>query len=127
MTTIIWKIHKANFLALLYIISIIMTFIGLSYYISGTIPLCGQLIIVLFYRVPCCVHWKTVLFKHSPIILHYCLGKGSYGPLQSKGMCLLDLLFHSHLKPMASTSSVIAFPHVATVPGPTSLPGGLIV
>jgi hypothetical protein len=28
---------------------------------------------------------------------------------------------------MASTSSVIAFPHVAVVPGPVSLPGALIV
>src|ERR687892_1468363 len=51
----------------------------------------------------------------------------SHGPLQSTGICLLDLPFHSHLKPIASTSSVIAFPHVAVVPGPTSLPGGLIV
>ena len=42
-------------------------------------------------------------------------------------MCLLDLPFHSHLKPKASTSLVIAFPHVATVPGPVSLPGALIV
>jgi len=42
-------------------------------------------------------------------------------------MCLLDLPFHSHLKLNASTSFVIALPHVATVPGPVSLPGALIV
>jgi hypothetical protein len=51
-----------------------------------------------------------------------------YGPLQPNGIYLLDLPFHSHLKPIAlSTSFEIAFPHVAVVPGPTSLPGGLIV
>lgn len=50
-----------------------------------------------------------------------------YGPLQSNGICLLDLLFHSHLKPRASTSLVTALPQVATVPGPTSLPGALMV
>src|ERR671931_2373465 len=56
--------------------------------------------------------------------------KSSYGPLHSNGICLLDLPFLSHLKPIASTSSATAFPHVATAPaapGPTSLPGGLIV
>jgi hypothetical protein len=54
----------------------------------------------------------------------------SYGPLQSNGICLLDLPFLSHLNPIASTSSAVAVPHVATapaVPGPTSLPGGFIV
>jgi hypothetical protein len=51
----------------------------------------------------------------------------SHGPLQSNGICLLDLPFHSHLKPIASTSLAMALPHVATVPGPVSLPGGLIV
>src|SRR5919107_778799 len=50
-----------------------------------------------------------------------------YGPLHSNGICLLDLPFHSHLKPIAATSSATAVPHVATVPGPTSLPGGLSV
>jgi hypothetical protein len=50
-----------------------------------------------------------------------------HGPLQSNGISLLDLPFHSHLKPIASTSSVIALPHVAVVPGPVSLPGALIV
>jgi hypothetical protein len=40
---------------------------------------------------------------------------------------LLDLPFFSHLKPIASTSSVIAAPHVATVPVATSLPGALRV
>src|SRR5215210_7263969 len=52
---------------------------------------------------------------------------GSQGPVQSNGMCLLDLPFQSHLKPIASTSSAKALPHVATVPGPVSLPGGLRV
>ncbi|HEX2067432.1 MAG TPA: hypothetical protein VHF08_01900 [Nitrososphaeraceae archaeon] len=43
-------------------------------------------------------------------------------------MCLLDLPFHSHLKPIASTSLVTVLSHVATVlDGPTSLPGGLRV
>jgi hypothetical protein len=51
----------------------------------------------------------------------------SHGPLQSNGICSLDLPFHSQLKPIASTSSAMALPHVATVPGPVSLPGGLIV
>ena len=51
----------------------------------------------------------------------------SYGPLQLNGICLLDLPFLSHLKPIASASSARDFPHVATPPGPTSLPGGLIV
>ena len=50
-----------------------------------------------------------------------------YGPLQSNGICLLDLAFHSHLKPIASTSLATALLHVATVPDPTSLPGGLSV
>jgi hypothetical protein len=53
-----------------------------------------------------------------------------YGPLQLNGIGLLDLPFLSLLKPIASTSSARDFPHVATapdVPGPTSLPGGLIV
>src|ERR687891_415165 len=50
----------------------------------------------------------------------------SHGPLQSNGICLLDLPFHSHLKPIASTSLAMALPHVATVPGPVSLPGALI-
>src|SRR5215208_3086632 len=59
------------------------------------------------------------------MIEHYTLPR--LGPLQSNGICLLDLPFHSHLKPIASTSSSIAFPHVATAPGPVSLPGGLIV
>jgi hypothetical protein len=43
---------------------------------------------------------------------------------------LLDLPFLSQLKPIASTSSATAIPHVATAPDapdPTSLPGGLIV
>src|ERR671910_51744 len=51
----------------------------------------------------------------------------SHGPLQSNGICLLDLPFHSHLKPIASTSFITAFPHVAIVPGPVPLPGVLIV
>src|SRR5215213_6356428 len=51
-------------------------------------------------------------------------GQG-YGPLQSKGMCLLDLPSLSHSKPKASARSAVAVPHVATCPGPTSLPGGL--
>jgi hypothetical protein len=51
----------------------------------------------------------------------------SYGPLQLNGICLLDLPFLSHLNPIASTSSATAVPHVATPPGSTSLPGGLIV
>src|SRR5919206_4782542 len=50
-----------------------------------------------------------------------------HGPLQSNGIYLLDLPFHSHLKPIASTLSITAVPHVATAPGPTSLPGGLRV
>ena len=50
----------------------------------------------------------------------------SYGPFQSNDICLLDLPFLPHLKPIASASSATAVPHVA-VPGPTSLPGGLIV
>src|ERR671917_893078 len=49
----------------------------------------------------------------------------TYGPLQSKGMCLLDLPSHSHLNPKPSTRSAVALPQVATCPGPTSLPGGL--
>jgi hypothetical protein len=56
--------------------------------------------------------------------------KSSYGPLHSNGICLLDLPFLSQLKPIASTSSATAIPHVATAPDapdPTSLPGGLIV
>src|SRR5918995_6136092 len=52
---------------------------------------------------------------------------GTQGPAHSNGMCLLDLPFHSHLKPIASTSLAKALPHVATVPGPVSLPGGLSV
>jgi hypothetical protein len=31
------------------------------------------------------------------------------------------------MKPIASTSLIIVLPHVANVPGPTSLPGGLRV
>ncbi|HZI69763.1 MAG TPA: hypothetical protein VFD60_01245 [Nitrososphaeraceae archaeon] len=43
-------------------------------------------------------------------------------------MCLLDLPFLAHLKPIASASSARDLPQVATPPpGPTSLPGGLIV
>src|SRR5918992_4280293 len=66
------------------------------------------------------------------LILLYMLSRNhkireSHGPLQSTGICLLDLPFHSHLKPIASTSSAMALPHVATVPGPVSLPGALIV
>ncbi len=41
-------------------------------------------------------------------------------------MCLLDLLFHFHLNPIASTWSFTAWTHVATMPdGPTSVLGGL--
>ena len=50
-----------------------------------------------------------------------------YGPSHANGMCLLDLPSLFHLKPIASTSSFKAVPHVATAPGPTSLPGGFIV
>src|SRR5918992_1718128 len=46
----------------------------------------------------------------------------TYGPLQSKGMCLLDLPSHSHLNPKPATRSAVALPQVAT-PLPTSLPG----
>jgi hypothetical protein len=42
-------------------------------------------------------------------------------------MCLLDLPFLPHLKPIASASSARDLPQVATPPGPTSLPGGLMV
>jgi hypothetical protein len=49
-----------------------------------------------------------------------------YGSLQSNGIYLLDLLFHSHLKPIVFTSSATAIPHVAIVPGPISLRGGVI-
>jgi hypothetical protein len=50
-----------------------------------------------------------------------------YGPLHSNGICLLDLPFLPHLKPIASASSESDTPQVAIPPGPTSLPGGLIV
>src|ERR671925_2326683 len=61
-------------------------------------------------------------------IFHYNT-ESIYGPLQSNGICLLDLpfLFHSKRTSGALTSSATALPHVATVPGPTSLPGGLSV
>lgn len=50
-----------------------------------------------------------------------------YGPHQSKGICLLDFPFLAHLKPITSASPTSDLPQVATRPGPTSLPGGLIV
>ena len=61
---------------------------------------------------------------HNPNYLLY-----NYGPLQSNLMCLLDLPLLSHLYPIseASTLSDTAIPQVATVPGPTSLPGAFIV
>ena len=67
---------------------------------------------------------KHLFSLHEPGRFILTLGIQIYGPLQSNGICLLDLPFHSHLKPIASTSLVTAFPHVATVPGPVSLPAG---
>ena len=49
------------------------------------------------------------------------------GTTPIEGMCLLDLPLLFYLKPIPSASSVTAIPQVATTPGPTSLPGGLIV
>jgi len=49
------------------------------------------------------------------------------GPLQSKGMCLLDQALPVHRKPNPSDCTSSERPQVATWPGPTSEPGGLIV
>src|SRR5882762_3246162 len=46
------------------------------------------------------------------------------GPVQSNGMCLLDLPAQFHWNPWASTWLAVALPQVATCPGPTSDPGG---
>src|SRR5207248_8566072 len=54
-------------------------------------------------------------------------GMAQSGPRQSNGMCLLDWPLRFHLKPKLSARSTFAVPHVATPPGPTSDPGGLIV
>src|SRR6202040_2211430 len=49
------------------------------------------------------------------------------GPVQSKGICLLDHSLAVHLKPKPSPLASSERPQVATCPGPTSDPGGLIV
>src|SRR4026209_907282 len=71
---------------------------------------------------------------HSSTRLYTCrssrkIGRGDHypnvGPVQSKGMCLLDLSDQLHWKPNPWTSLVAVFPHVMICPGPTSDPGGL--
>src|SRR5437660_80036 len=52
-------------------------------------------------------------------------GQDGPGPDQSNGICLLDVPTKSNVKPSASARCAVPFPHVATCPGPTSLPGGL--
>src|SRR6266850_1734064 len=46
------------------------------------------------------------------------------GPVQSNGICLLDLPAQFHWNPWASTWLTVALPQVQTCPGPTSDPGG---
>jgi len=54
-------------------------------------------------------------------------GTPQFGPVQSNGMCLLEraVPVQSSPKPLVLTST--ERPQVATWPGPTSDPGGLIV
>src|SRR5262249_51611882 len=47
------------------------------------------------------------------------------GPVQSKGICLLDLPAQFHWNPGALTKLVVVLPHVHTCPAPVSDPGGL--
>ena len=47
------------------------------------------------------------------------------GPVQSNGICLLDLPAQFHWKPGALTKLVVVLPHVHTCPAPVSDPGGL--
>jgi hypothetical protein len=47
-------------------------------------------------------------------------------PVQSNGMCLLELVVHWNWKPKASTEQTVDLPHVTICPGPVSEPGGFI-
>src|ERR1700751_1427256 len=60
---------------------------------------------------------------HSPRAVN---GANSDGPVQSNGMCLLELVVHWNLKPNASTEHTIDLPQVTSCPGPVSEPGGFM-
>jgi hypothetical protein len=53
-------------------------------------------------------------------------GANCDGPVQSKGMCLLESVVHWNLKPNASTEHTIDLPRVTSCPAPVSDPGGFI-
>lgn len=53
-------------------------------------------------------------------------GANCDGPVQSKGMCLLESVVHWNLKPNASTEHTIDLPQVTSCPAPVSDPGGFI-
>jgi hypothetical protein len=53
-------------------------------------------------------------------------GANCHGPVQSNGMCLLELVVHWNLKPNASTEHTIDLPQVTSCPGPVSDPGGFM-
>src|SRR5262245_51441751 len=67
------------------------------------------------------------LFGSGPQLAPQTLLKSVYasGPVQSKPICLLDRPLRSHLNPNASALSTVAFPQVATPPGPVSQPPAL--
>src|SRR5207248_3501832 len=52
-------------------------------------------------------------------------GPAQAGPVQSNGICLLDLPAQSHWNPGALTKFAVVLPQVHTCPGPVSDPGGL--
>src|SRR5262249_15969775 len=60
---------------------------------------------------------------HSPRGLS---GMNCPGPVQSNGMCLLELVVHWNLKPNASTEHTIDLPQVTSCPGPVSEAGGFM-
>src|SRR6476659_3298065 len=53
-------------------------------------------------------------------------GTNCPGPVQSNGMCLLELVVHWNLKSNASTEHTIDLPQVTSGPGPVSEPGGFM-
>src|SRR5262245_43026777 len=65
---------------------------------------------------------STLVRTHSSCLS----GANCPGPVQSNGMCLLELVVHSNLKPNASTEHTIDLPQVTSCPGPVSEPGGFI-